>query len=342
MKIQIADDNRPSSLIHALLEIWEASVSATHLFLTKEDIQSIKPTVKKALEEIPLLIYMVTEPGRTPFGFMGVDNNKIEMLFISPEHTGRGFGGRFIDYAVNVLGATHVDVNEQNTRAVEFYKHAGFHVFKRSARDGRGNPFPLLHLKMELGEAVHRGYAVRRAEPGHIPLLNHIELSAATIFPPGSIPDSILSDKLPLDVLLTARDKGMLWVAVDTGDIPVGYALLRIVDGFALLAQMDVHPDHGRKGIGTALACRAIRQVRELGLTELYLTTFSHVKWNAPFYEKLGFQILETGKHPDFIKKILHEERKHGLDNRVAMRLRIRLRCFPLPGGHPDPRPTTG
>ena len=181
-------------------------------------------------------------------------------------------------------------------------------------------------LKMELGEVIHRGYTIRRAEAEHIPFLNGIELAAATIFPPGSIPEHILSDKLPLDVLRSAMDKDMLWVALDVSGIPVGYALLQVVDSFALLAQMDVHPDHGRKGIGTTLVSYVIRHVREMGFAELYLTTFSNVKWNAIFYEKLGFQILETWEQPRFIQGILHNERKCGLSNRVAMRLSIRPR----------------
>ena len=169
--------------------------------------------------------------------------------------------------------------------------------------------------------SLPEGYAIRQAEPGHVPLLNDIELAAAALFPPGSIPESILSDSLPLDVLWSARDEGMLWVALDHGNDPVGYALLRMVDGFALLAQLDVHPDHGRKGIGTALVHCVIGQVREMGVAELYLTTFAHVRWNAPFYEKLGFQIVGTGERPGFMEDILREEGKRGLSNRVAMKL---------------------
>ncbi|GHV54880.1 acetyltransferase [Deltaproteobacteria bacterium] len=147
MRIQIAAE-RPSSFIHALLTIWEASVSATHQFLVKKDILAIKPFVKTVLEEIPSLTYMAEAEGM-PIGFMGVDGDKIEMLFISPARRSLGHGRRFIRYAVHTLGATYVDVNEQNTQGVGFYEHVGFKAFKRSAYDGQGNPFPLLHMKMD-------------------------------------------------------------------------------------------------------------------------------------------------------------------------------------------------
>jgi putative acetyltransferase len=45
------------------------------------------------------------------------------------------------------LGATKVDVNEQNDQAVGFYRHMGFEVTGRSAVDDLGQPFPVLHMK---------------------------------------------------------------------------------------------------------------------------------------------------------------------------------------------------
>jgi putative acetyltransferase len=41
-----------------------------------------------------------------------------------------------------------VDVNEQNDQAVGFYRRMGFEVAGRSAVDGLGQPFPLLHMRL--------------------------------------------------------------------------------------------------------------------------------------------------------------------------------------------------
>lgn len=171
-------------------------------------------------------------------------------------------------------------------------------------------------------------YTIESAGPGHIHALNGIELAAATLFPPGSIPEHVLSDRLPREVLDSAMRSGMLWVALDAVGAPVGYALLQLVDGYALLAQMDVHPLHGRRGLGTALVRRAAGRVRELNLDELYLTTFSHVPWNAPFYARLGFRVVPAAEQPLFIKDILHAERVRGLADRVAMRLAVAEASF--------------
>ena len=166
-------------------------------------------------------------------------------------------------------------------------------------------------------------YTIQAALPEHIPLLNAIELAAAAIFPPGSIPAHILSDRVPETTLAEAARDNRLWVALDAGARPVGYGLLQFVAGLALLAQLDVHPDHGRKGLGTALTMQIAKAVRERGAELLYLTTFTHVAWNAPFYARLGFVEFSEAEQPRAIRDILAEEKARGLENRTAMRLRL-------------------
>lgn len=164
-----------------------------------------------------------------------------------------------------------------------------------------------------------KNYAIRFAVSNDIPLLAAIERAAATIFPPGSIPDEIRDDAVPPEVHLEALKNGMLFVAADEENKPVGYALLRNVEGIALLAQLDVLPEHGRRGIGTALVKRAAARIAELDFTDLYLTTFTHVPWNAPFYAKLGFVSPPAEHLPAAMRLILHAERVAGLENRTAM-----------------------
>ncbi|WP_417387782.1 acetyltransferase [Gimesia sp.] len=129
------------------LEVWEASVRATHDFLDEEAIQSLKPLVQQAcLSSMP--VYCVRDDSQSVIGFIGVEAPKIEALFIDPDWMGQGFGRHLVEYAVNKLGAELVDVNEQNPQALGFYQHLGFEVAHRSDVDGFGNPYPLLHLKL--------------------------------------------------------------------------------------------------------------------------------------------------------------------------------------------------
>ena len=178
-------------------------------------------------------------------------------------------------------------------------------------------------MKSENPKIVQAGYAIMQAQSRHLSLLNGIELAAAKIFPDDYLPEHILSDKLPMDVLLAAKDQGLLWVAVEAGGSPVGYVLVQVVAGLALLAQVDVHPNHGRQGLGTALIRHAIGKIREKGFSECYLTTFSDIAWNAPFYAKLGFSVVGEAAMPQAIAAILREEQERGLRNREAMRLEI-------------------
>lgn len=143
MKIKTATAG--NSEFAELLNVWEASVRATHHFLTDDDINNIRPQVRQALTTIKNIMCSVDENGSVS-GFMAVEAGKIEMLFIHPAHRGGGIGRKFIHHAVNVLGASLVDVNEQNKSGVGFYKHLGFKIVGRSPLDGNGNPFPVLHM----------------------------------------------------------------------------------------------------------------------------------------------------------------------------------------------------
>jgi putative acetyltransferase len=130
-----------------VVEVWEASVRATHLFLAEADIQFFKPLVRDALPHVTKLACMRNEKGQA-VGFVGVVEDKVEMLFIHPMWRGQGVGRRLLVYAVKVLGATKVDVNEQNEQAVGFYLRMGFEVVGRSKLDSSCKPFPLLHMRL--------------------------------------------------------------------------------------------------------------------------------------------------------------------------------------------------
>ncbi len=129
-----------------VVAVWAASVRATHHFVSDADIQSFKPLVRDALAHLPALV-CVRDRHDQVAGFIGVAHGKVEMLFLHPAVRGQGAGRRLLTYAVETLGATTLDVNEQNAQAVGFYRHMGFVVVGRSERDALGKPYPLLHLQ---------------------------------------------------------------------------------------------------------------------------------------------------------------------------------------------------
>ena len=145
--------DRNKHLIDALLNVWERSVRATHLFLTSEQIDAIKEYVPQALEQVEHLIvaardFATKDFENCPVAFMGVENGRLEMLFIGPEERGHGLGKRLLKLGIEQYGVRELTVNEENPQAVGFYEHMGFKTYKRTELDEEGNPYPLLHMRL--------------------------------------------------------------------------------------------------------------------------------------------------------------------------------------------------
>lgn len=144
MQIHETRDRNPQ-LIDSLLDVWERSVRATHLFLQDAQVEAIKTYVPQALRGVEHLV--VAEAAR-PVAFMGAQTGRLEMLFVAPEQRGRGLGRRLLQLAVRNYGVRELTVNEQNPQAVGFYEHMGFAAYKRTDLDEQGDPYPLLYMRL--------------------------------------------------------------------------------------------------------------------------------------------------------------------------------------------------
>jgi putative acetyltransferase len=131
-----------------LLFIWEAAVRATHHFLAERDITFYKQQIPE-LYFPSVSLFIAKDDDKLISGFLGISSNNIEMLFVDPDHFGRGAGKELTRFAIEEKNITNVDVNEQNPQALGFYQSLGFVVRSRSERDGDNNPFPILHLELE-------------------------------------------------------------------------------------------------------------------------------------------------------------------------------------------------
>ena len=140
-------EERNSDLISNLIAVWEASVRATHLFLSDSEILSIKEYVPQALKSVDKLIIAENDEEK-PIAFMGIENETLEMLFITPSERGQGLGKQLLQYGICNYKVNRLTVNEQNPQAKGFYEHMGFHVYKRTDYDEQGNPYPLLYMRL--------------------------------------------------------------------------------------------------------------------------------------------------------------------------------------------------
>lgn len=130
-----------------LLNIWLRSVRATHHFLQESDIEALLPQLRD-IYLFAVELWIAVDAEDCPLGFIGLNENHVEMLFIEPDLRGKGIGRALLEHARSSRNQMSVDVNEQNPQAVGFYLHYGFFQTGRSPLDGEGRPFPLLHLSL--------------------------------------------------------------------------------------------------------------------------------------------------------------------------------------------------
>jgi GNAT superfamily N-acetyltransferase len=116
-------------------------------------------------------------------------------------------------------------------------------------------------------------------------------------------------------------------VVLVSGDPPLGFASVYIVDGVAHLWQLSVHPSASRQGRGSALVEAVCEWARSQSYEAVTLTTFRDVPWNGPFYARMGFAVLD--ELTAGLVAIRNQEKAIGDDDfgpRVAMRKDLRPR----------------
>ncbi len=267
----------------ALLNIWLDAVRATHHFLSERDIHDLLPVVRdQALPQLEL--WVLCDEHGSPAGFMGLAGARVEALFIAPRWFRRGGGRQLLAHARGLHGGLSVDVNEQNPDATAFYRANGFQVVGRSALDGGGRPFPLLHLR----EATTT--AVRHFRPGDEAALYRVHREAIHRVASRDYTTEQIEAWAP------ARPDPGAWaikmrhirpfVAEVDGAI-AGYADLQpsgYIDHFFVSA------DFPRRGVGRQLMERIHEEAARQGIAEL---TADVSRTAQPFFARFGFEIVE-------------------------------------------------
>lgn len=146
--IEVMKDERNINLINELLEVWESSVRGTHSFLSNDEILEIKEYVPNALKNVSHLI-IYREKDNKLVAFMGIEENKLEMLFVDYKYRGKGIGKKMLLYGMDNYGVNELAVNEDNPQAKGFYEYFGFSVYQRNELDDQGRPYPVLYMKLE-------------------------------------------------------------------------------------------------------------------------------------------------------------------------------------------------
>lgn len=167
-------------------------------------------------------------------------------------------------------------------------------------------------------------YRVAPARREHFPALREVEREAESAFPVEDLPLALRGALLTPDAELEeALGQGLLWTALDAAGTVVGYAIALWLEGDLHLDEIDVHPAHQRRGLGRMLLDAVRAHAEASGARRLTLTTFRFVPWNAPWYARLGFVVLEERELSPGLRAVYEAEIARGLarERRVAMAL---------------------
>jgi GNAT superfamily N-acetyltransferase len=162
---------------------------------------------------------------------------------------------------------------------------------------------------------------IRPAQAADLDLLPDIERSAGQAFR-GTVHDWIADDQVtPAQTYVPLAAEGLVWVAVDSAGPPVGFVACEIFQQDLHVWELAVRRERQGGGLGRALMEAARQAAAARGLSALTLTTFRTIAWNAPFYERLGFEAIAPEQTPQRLADILAVEAERGLADRCAMRL---------------------
>lgn len=129
-----------------ILTIWEKSVLATHDFLKDKDREEIKKEIPSYFDYLDIQLWYEKDE---LIGFSGTNEHHLEMLFLNPDKTSKGYGQAIISSLIKDFNIKTVDVNKDNENATKFYIKSGFHILNQSEIDSSGRPYPILHLKLK-------------------------------------------------------------------------------------------------------------------------------------------------------------------------------------------------
>lgn len=115
------------------------------------------------------------------------------------------------------------------------------------------------------------------------------------------------------------------WVAVNDKDQPVGFINTEKLSNTLHICELSVCQDCQGQGIGKRLIEKVIEVALSMKLHEVTLTTFHDVPWNAPFYQYIGFRILQEHELSADLRHIMEQEEDAGLQrkDRCAMIMKI-------------------
>ena len=115
-KLQKTDINR-------VADIWLKNNLKAHYFIPEQYWTNNYEVVKEMLPQAEVYVY---EDDKIIQGFVGINAEYIEGIFVSDEMQSRGIGKMLLDYIKDKKDRLQLKVYQKNVRAVSFYQREGF------------------------------------------------------------------------------------------------------------------------------------------------------------------------------------------------------------------------
>ncbi|MFM0644092.1 GNAT family N-acetyltransferase [Paraburkholderia bryophila] len=162
----------------------------------------------------------------------------------------------------------------------------------------------------------------RFAAPPDANAIRAIEFEAGQRF--ASVGLTGIADAPPMDIervesKIAARE---IIVAVDADATRVGFVMFEPQATRIYIQELDVLTSHAGQRIGAALIEQVAQHALDRQLTQLILSTYREVPWNAPYYRRLGFRDIEAAELDAHLIERRDAHIARGLDEskRVFMR----------------------
>jgi GNAT superfamily N-acetyltransferase len=197
-------------------------------------------------------------------------------------------------------------------------------VWRYAATSQRGRDILVdLPLARRIQAMKPVGYEVRLALPADVEGLPEIERLAGLLFKTHSedlgIPEEVYSSPNSIDAFAAAQRERRLWVASGPSAQPVGFALVVELEGYVHLEELDVLPSYARQGIGSALLAAVCSWAKKSGYPAVTLRTFRDVPWNGPFYQRRGFEVVDSATLSPGHVALEASERQRGLRTEIRV-----------------------
>lgn len=132
--------------INEISEIWLSANLQAHDFVPASYWTKNLPFVKEMLPKAEVYVY---EESQAITGFIGVNEDYIEGIFVKSDARSKGIGKELLDFVKILKSHLYLHVYEKNSRAVCFYKRENFRLEREGIDENTGEKEYCMEWKRE-------------------------------------------------------------------------------------------------------------------------------------------------------------------------------------------------